>query len=253
MSRLNTAATVKKFQDFERRLASAGLYRGPVDDDWGDGVDGAIEQLFVKAGFKGTALGSSLTAGPAAVDQSAVQWPANYAWLADLGPLPRLVVAGGHLLGTKETVGAASNPTIMGWKQDLAAIGKDVAGYTSDAVPWCGLGMGKIAIEAGYRDQIPQHPLWALNWGDFGVPAKQPCLGSILTFLRDTGGHVALYIAEDQASYHVLGCNQSDNVTITRIAKSRLKACREPAYNARPPSARPFVVSAFGALSTNER
>jgi hypothetical protein len=102
-------------------------------------------------------------------------------------------------------------------------------------------------------DEIPQHPLWALNWGDFGVAAKQPCLGAILTFVRDSGGHVAQYVAEDQVAYHVIGCNQSDSVTVTRIAKSRLHSCREPAYHVRPESARPFVVSSVGALSTNER
>lgn len=248
MSRLGTSAALLEFQDLERRLQAAGLYTGPIDDDWGEGVVSALDQLFAKAGFKGM-----VPAGPAAVDQTDVRWPAQYAWLGDLGQLPRLVVAGGRLLGTKETPGAASSPTIMGWKNELAAIGRDVAGYTSDAVPWCGLGIGKIALDAGYAHEIPQHPLWALNWGEFGVPAKQPCLGSLMTFVRDTGGHVALYIAEDQTAYHVLGCNQSDSVTITRILKSRLKACREPAYHSRPASARPFVVSSVGALSTNER
>jgi uncharacterized protein (TIGR02594 family) len=249
VTKLAAAATLQRFQSLEQRLKDAGLYKGPIDDDWADGVDQAIVELFGKAGFEAPAVGID----PHLADQGAVNWPANYAWLASLGDLPRLTVAAGELLGTKETPGSGSNPVIMGWKSQLAAIGKDVAGYTSDAVPWCGLGMGKIALDAGYRDEIPQHPLWALNWGDFGVAAKQPCLGSILTFIRDSGGHVAQYLAEDQASYHVIGCNQSDSVTITRIAKSRLHACREPAYHVRPDSARPFVVSPVGALSTNER
>lgn len=241
-----TGATAE-FQDLERRLKSAGLYDGPIDDDWGSGVIKGLDELFARAGLKAPAL------GPAAVDQSSVRWPSNYAWLGTLGQLPRLTVAAGRLLGTKETPGAKSSPIIMGWKAELAALGKHVEGYTSDAVPWCGLGMGKIAHDAGYDADIPSFPLWALNWGDFGVKAKQPCLGSILTFVRDTGGHVAQYVAEDQTAYHVIGCNQSDSVTITRIAKSRMRACREPAYNVRPASARPFIVAAGGALSTNER
>jgi uncharacterized protein (TIGR02594 family) len=247
VTKLAAAATLQRFQALEQRLKNAGLYNGPIDDDWADGVDSGLDELFAKAGFKAPAPGADTA------DHAGLIVPSSYAWLALETPLPRLVVAGISLLGTKETPGAGSSPTIMGWKRELAAIGKDVAGYTSDAVPWCGLGMGKIALEAGYEAEIPAHPLWALNWGDFGVAAKQPCLGSILTFVRDAGGHVALYIAEDSAAYHVLGCNQSDSVTITRIAKSRLHACREPAYNVRPASARPFVVSPVGALSTNER
>lgn len=247
MSKLGTKAALDRFQALEVRLQKAGLYDGAIDDDWDKGVDGGLEQLFAKAGFR---RAPDL---PPALPQTGVHWPSNYAWLGNLGQLPRLTIAGGRLLGTKETPGSGNSPTIMAWKKELEAIGKDVAGYTADAVPWCGLGMGKFALDAGYGAEIPAHPLWALNWGGFGVAAKQPCLGSILTFVRDTGGHVAQYIAEDQAAYHVLGCNQSDSVTITRIAKSRLKACREPAYNTRPSSARPFLVSAVGALSTNER
>lgn len=250
MSKLATAAALSKFQDLERRLQSVGLYTGQIDDDWGAGVDKAIDSLFTKAGF--TVKAPSAPAADA-LDASSVRWPSAYAWLSTVGQLPRLTVAAGLLLGTKETPGAASNPTIMGWKKELAAIGKDVAGYTSDAVPWCGLGMGKIALDAGYPDEIPQHPLWALNWGDFGVQARQPCLGSILTFVRDGGGHVGQYLCEDASAYHVLGANEQDMVTIVRIAKSRLHACREPAYKVRPASARPFIVSASGALSSNER
>jgi uncharacterized protein (TIGR02594 family) len=251
MSKLGAAATLPRFQSLEQRLKDAGLYKGPIDSDWADGVDQAIDQLFKKAGFAPAT--SATPSEPHAIDASSVRWPVAYAWLSTLGDLPRLTVAAGELLGTKETPGAGSSPIIMGWKDELAKLGKDVAGYTSDAVPWCGLGMGKIALDAGYAPEIPQHPLWALNWGDFGVAAKQPCLGSILTFVRDSGGHVAQYVAEDQVAYHVIGCNEQDMVTIVRIQKSRLHAAREPAYQVRPESARPFIVAPSGLLSSNER
>lgn len=244
-----TSGAIQRFQDLERRLKAAGLYNGPIDDDWGEGVDRGLDQLFAKAGIKAPAPQPQ-----APLDASGVRWPAGYEWVGRLDGLPRLTIAAGRLLGTRETPGPANSPIIMGWKAELQAAGvKNLAGYTADAVPWCGLGMAKIALDAGYVDEIPTFPLWALNWGDFGVKAKQPCLGSILTFVRDGGGHVGEYIAEDASAYHVIGCNQKDSVRIDRIAKSRLRGCREPAYNVRPAAARPFIVSSGGALSTNER
>lgn len=248
------AETIRKFQDLQRRLTTVGFYKGPIDQDWGEGTVAALDQLFAKAGFP------NAKPEPAAtwLDASTIRWPLyhdgrDYRWLANVEGLPKLTIAAGMLLRTAEVSGSGDNPVIMGWKRELAAIGKKVEGFTSDAVPWCGLGMGKIALLAGYEDEIPTYPLWALNWGDFGEKAKQPCLGSILTFVRDGGGHVGEYIAEDSSAYHVIGCNQGNTVRIDRIAKSRLKEVREPAYKIRPAGARPFIVTAHGQLSTNER
>jgi hypothetical protein len=160
MSKLGTAATLQRFQSLEQRLQAAGIYSGPIDDDWAEGVDAAIDQLFQKPGFKAPATNVTHT-----VDDL-VAWPSSYSWL-NRWTLPRLIAAAGHLLGTKETPGADSNPVIMGWKDELKNIGKDVAGYTSDAVPWCGLGMGKIALDAGYRDEIPAAPALGAELGRF--------------------------------------------------------------------------------------
>lgn len=95
-------------------------------------------------------------------------------------------------------------------------------------------------------------PLWVLNWGKFGEPAGQPALGDVLTFMRERGGHVALYIAEDSKAYHVIGGNQSDQVCYTSIAKERLHAARRPLYMNKPPTVRPYIVASGGALSGNE-
>jgi hypothetical protein len=53
-----------------------------------------------------------------------------------------------------------------------------------------------------------------------GVRRQAPAaaLGDVLAFVRNGGGHVGLYVDEDASAYHVLGGNQSDRVSITRVA-----------------------------------
>ncbi|UNK78108.1 hypothetical protein MNQ96_10975 [Sphingopyxis granuli] len=61
-----------------------------------------------------------------------------------------------------------------------------------------------------------------------------------------------LYVGEDYGAFHVLGGNQSDGVTITRVAHDRCIAIRRPVYRKAPASAKPVQLAANGALSTNE-
>ncbi len=172
--------------------------------------------------------------------------PAAYAWLNNIGTLPRMVQEGLKLLGTHEKPGSANNAAIMAWAKetDLGMV------YTADAVPWCGLFAAVVAKRAG--KEIPKAPLWALSWANFGTEAGQPRLGDILTFTRTGGGHVGIYIAEDTTAYHVLGGNQSDQVCITRIDKRRLYRARRSEYQHPPESVQPYIVRATGSLSTNE-
>ncbi len=55
----------------------------------------------------------------------------------------------------------------------------------------------------------------------------RPILGAVLE--RGTGGHVGFALGQDVANFYVLGGNQSDAVTIARVAKSRLLGSRWPA------------------------
>jgi hypothetical protein len=81
---------------------------------------------------------------------------------------------------------------------------------------------------------------------------QSPGLGDVLVFTRNGGGHVGFYVAEDKDCYHVLGGNQSNSVTITRIAKSRCIAFRRPIYINTPASVKPYLVGASGAISEDE-
>jgi len=171
--------------------------------------------------------------------------PKAYQWLAQ-EPAPRHLLKAVELYGVTETVGNSNNPVIMGWAKEL---GLDKV-YTADSIPWCGL-FTAVVIHRAQRPVV-EAPLWALNWNKFGVQVTTPMLGDILTFSRNGGGHVGFYVGEDSTAYHVLGGNQGDKVSVTRIAKSRLSQARRPAYNSQPTNIRRVFLASNGALSTNE-
>ncbi len=174
--------------------------------------------------------------------------PKAYKWLPTLDPLPRMVREALALFGTVETPGKKSNVIIMAWAKEVSE--KVQHTYYADEVPWCGLFAAVIAKRAGKTP--PVDPLWALNWNKFGVDAGQPALGDILTFQREGGGHVGLYVGEDKDCYHVLGGNQSDQVCFTRIVKGRLKGARRPYYQNQPKTVKPYILAATGGISSNE-
>ena len=160
---------------------------------------------------------------------------------------PKLLVEALKMLGTKEVVGKAHNPVILGWAEELGL--KKV--YTADEIPWCGLAIAYAAHKAGV--QVVEKPLWALSWANYGTRVMEPMLGDILTFKRDGGGHVGIYVGEDATCYHVLGGNQGNAMSITRIVKARLYQARRTAWKvAQPANVRKIYLDAKGAISKNE-
>lgn len=176
--------------------------------------------------------------------------PAQYAWLAKIPVLPKVISEGLKLLGTLETPGPASNPTIMAWRNELVNAGVSVVGFSADSVPWCGLFAAVVVLRAGKTPV--KAPLWAANWRHFGEAADQASLGDVLVFQRPGGGHVGFYVADDHDCFHVLGGNQHDSVSIVRIAKTRCVAMRRPPYLTKPDSVKPYHVASSGTISTNE-
>lgn len=171
--------------------------------------------------------------------------PDKYRWLNDL-TLPRMVSEGLKEYGVTEVSGAGDNPRIIAWAKETGLSNV----YKHDATAWCGLFLATVAKRAG--KPIVSGPLWALNWSKFGVLHAPPGLGDVLCFKRPGGGHVGLYIAEDETAYHVLGGNQGDRVSIIRVEKARCVAHRRPVYTNQPASVKPYHVAATGALSVNE-
>jgi uncharacterized protein (TIGR02594 family) len=171
--------------------------------------------------------------------------PKKYEWLHK-ETAPRHLLKALELHGTTEIVGQQSNPVIMGWAQELS-----IKHYSNDDIPWCGLFVAIVIHRAGRP--VVKDPLWARNWANFGVAVKEPMLGDVLVFSRDKGGHVGIYTGESKTHYHVLGGNQSNQVSIVLIAKNRLIASRRPAYNVQPLNVRKIVIDSTGTIvSTNE-
>ncbi len=159
---------------------------------------------------------------------------------------PKILVEAVKHLGVKEIVGKAHNPEILRW---ASVVG--VSWYTNDEIPWCGLFIAYCAKTVGV--QVVASPLRALSWAEYGTAVDEPMLGDILTFKRDGGGHVGIYVGEDDKYYHVLGGNQSNSVSVTRIAKSRLHKARRTAWKvAQPSNVRKIILDAKGEISTNE-
>lgn len=174
--------------------------------------------------------------------------PPEFAWLAR-EPAPRLLKEVLALYGVKEFKGPANNPVIMTWAEELNLAHK----YKADRTPWCGLGLAYAAKRAGWEDQIPKDPLWALNWAEFGDPAKPPMLGDILVFTRPGGGHVGVNAGQGRRVYWVAGFNQDDACSIVPIEKGRLVAARQPRWRRFAPASRRVVtVNAKGTISKNE-
>lgn len=160
---------------------------------------------------------------------------------------PKILVQAVKLIGTKEVVGKKHNPVILEWAKEL---GLDKV-YTADEIPWCGLFIAYCAHKAGL--DVVDKPLWALNWVKYGTKVTEPMLGDVLTFKRDGGGHVGLYVGEDKDCYHVLGGNQGNSVSVSRILKSRLYQARRTAWKvAQPASVRKVLLDGKGTISKNE-
>ncbi len=155
-----------------------------------------------------------------------------------------------RLVGTKEIEGPASNPGILDMADRL-----DLA-YEDDDIPWCGLFAGHC-VGASLPDEVlPTVVLRARAWEAFGV-ATTPQLGAVMVFWRGSPtsglGHVGFYFAEDEASYHILGGNQSNMVNVARLRKDRLLCARWPTTALVPEDTLVMAHAATGALSTNER
>ena len=98
------------------------------------------------------------------------------------------------------------------------------------------------------------NPLGARNWQSFDLEVP-PALCALLVFWRGSRsgwkGHVGFYHGEDRTHYHVVGGNQSDAVTISRIAKKRLPSARWP--DGFPYTTNPILLDPKGIpVTTNE-
>lgn len=150
-------------------------------------------------------------------------------------------------IGKREVPGAKSNPWIVGLWRAEAWLGED-----DGKVPWCGLFMRECMRVAGIKS--PAFAYRAKSWLSWGEPILSPCIGCIVVFERDGGGHVGLVVGVDgRGSLMVLGGNQGDMVKISPFAISRVAGYRVPkGYKIPPLEMKLPVLASSGGLSTNE-
>jgi len=171
----------------------------------------------------------------------------SYDWLKK-ETAPKILVEAVKHLGVKEFVGKEHNPIILGWAKSLSLS----TIYTNDEIPWCGLFVAYCCHAQGL--QVVDRPLWALNWNKYGTQVLSPMLGDVLTFKRDGGGHVGIYVGEDVTHFHVLGGNQNNSVSVSRISKNRLNQARRTAWKiAQPAAVRKVHLEPKGIITTNEK
>jgi uncharacterized protein (TIGR02594 family) len=178
-----------------------------------------------------------------------MQLPQKYNWLEKEGA-PRMLVEAIKHYGILEHPGKGSNPNILAWAKEVGVSGW----YADDDVPWCGLFVGMVVKRSGYP--IKSDLLSSLSWAKFGepVPKGREMLWDILVFTRTGGGHVGFYVGESDDAFLVYGGNESNAVSFTWIAKTRLFAARRPIYKiGEPNNVRKILLTKDGELSTNEQ
>lgn len=123
------------------------------------------------------------------------------------------------------------------------------------ALPWCG-----DFVETVIKNSIPKEPLpgalgknpyWARNWLLFGKDVK-PCYGCVLVFERDGGGHVGFAVGENDIDFFVLGGNQGNSVSVTRLDKKRLLGARWPSTISTATKVLPKIIAGNTPKTTNE-
>ncbi|KHA63447.1 TIGR02594 family protein [Sphingomonas sp. Ant20] len=131
------------------------------------------------------------------------------------------------LLGTREIVGRTHNNALIAFLNSARKWNGVI--WKDDEMPWCGGFVAACLVAIGVEPVkiAARAKSWAA-WGNRLRP-ERVAPGAVLVFDRPGGGHVGFYVGEDETAYHVLGGNQGNAVSITRIAKSRLTASRWPA------------------------
>ena len=202
----------------QKALKDKGFDPGEIDGVWGRRSIAALKAFQAGAGLAVDGIPGPLSRAAllgADVAEPPADGPQGLVWIEEAL----------HLLGTREGAGKVDNPVILNFAKNL-----DID-YPHDDTPWCGLFVAHCIGATLPEEALPASPLWARGWTKFGEPTE-PRLGAVLVFWRGkrdgSNGHVGFYCGEDGEAFHVLGGNQSDMVSKTRIGKNRLLAARWP-------------------------
>jgi uncharacterized protein (TIGR02594 family) len=195
----------------QARLKQLGFDPGPIDGIRGPRTDAAIVAFKVSIGFRARPLLGPLTLAALRPSTDASRGT-SMPWMAEAENVRGLHEVRNHSRLSK-------------W------FSASVAWIDPREIAWCGAFVATCHRKADPKVALPENPLGARNWGEWGE-STDPVFGATLVFwrIRKThwAGHVGFYHGEDDSHFHVLGGNQSNAVTVTRIAKDRLLASRWP-------------------------
>ncbi len=121
---------------------------------------------------------------------------------------------------------------------------------------WCGAFVGMVIATALPKEPLPANPLGSRNWLKFGKALSGPQIGAVAVFWRGAKngwqGHVGIVVGHDKTHLHILGGNQSDSVSVARIAKNRLLGYRWPVTYPDAPHADLPMTTITASVTTNE-
>lgn len=148
-------------------------------------------------------------------------------------------------IGQHEIKGAKTNSFIAIWLKLLNAAWYD------DETPWCGTFVAHCVKSANLP--IPKNWMRARDWLTIGTTILKPCVGAIVVFSRDGGGHVGFVVGLDKyGNLMVLGGNQGDCVRISAFSFDRVIGYRWPSKWPKPERYRLPILNGDGTLSKNE-
>lgn len=136
-------------------------------------------------------------------------------------------------IGTREIPGVNHNPLIVRmWK----AIKR--GGIKDDETPWCAAFVGFCLENVGIVSSRFESAKSYMTWGMY---QKSPCVGSIVVFNRDGGGHVGFVVGRTpKGELLVLGGNQGNEVSIRAFPLDRVSGYRWPAAVPMPAGELPY-------------
>lgn len=205
--------TREQWRLIQLALAEAGFDPGPIDGIRGPKTDAGITAFKAAIGYRARPYYGPLT-------HEALMGAPNPD-LGDLSVIPWYDEAR-RIMGLHEGRNTAA---LRQWFH------ASVAWIDPREIPWCGAFVATCLQRTVGGQVWPDNPLGARQWQGWGREVT-PSLGALLVFWRGSRsgwkGHVGFYHAEDETHFHVLGGNQSNAVTVSRIAKSRLLSARWP-------------------------
>lgn len=220
--------------EIQRRLAALGLDPGPLDGAWGPRSRAALVSFQRKSGLEADGVpGPKSVAALQGGDDRGASVAAEPIWLQE----------GRRRLGLRE-----GDPKLSAF---LASDGRTLGDPAR--FPWCGDFVETCLRVALPGEAVPANPYLARNWLRFGKACAEPLVGAVAVFWRGvrtgSSGHVGFVVGADRRFISTLGGNQSNAVSIARIARTRLLGCRWPSTSDLLGAA---PGGAAGPVSTNE-